>query len=59
MLFKFALPGSEEIDCNEGDQVRILNNDGEWCKVRNLRSSREGFIPSSYLAKIGSLESKP
>lgn len=45
--------------CVSGDQLQIMNNtDGDWWLARSLRSGREGYIPSNYVAPMESVKAK-
>ncbi|KAL3308315.1 hypothetical protein Ciccas_013155 [Cichlidogyrus casuarinus] len=58
-LFQYRARTQEEIDLRKNDRVFILNqNDSDWWFVQNIRDSRKGFIPSSYVAAVGSLEAE-
>ena len=42
-----------------GDQLQIMNNsDGDWWLARSLRTGREGYIPSNYVAAMESVQAQ-
>ena len=42
-----------------GEHLQIMNNsDGDWWLARSLRSGREGYIPSNYVAAVESVQSQ-
>lgn len=48
-LYDFTADGDDELTVKAGEQLVILEKDGdEWWKCRNLRGE-EGVVPASYL----------
>ncbi|CAK5275563.1 unnamed protein product [Mycena citricolor] len=48
-LYDFAADGEDELSVTEGEELTILERDGdEWWKCRNSRGE-EGVVPASYL----------
>ena len=44
---------------SSGDQLQIINNsDGDWWLARSLRTQREGYIPSNYVAATESVQAQ-
>jgi len=40
-----------------GDTLQIVNNsDGDWWDARSIKSGKEGYIPSNYVAPVKSVE---
>ncbi|XP_038655888.1 tyrosine-protein kinase Blk isoform X2 [Scyliorhinus canicula] len=50
-------PTSErDLGFKKGEQLIVLTEEGDWWKTRSLISGKEGFAPSSFLARVASLE---
>ena len=49
------------VQCLIGDKLEIIgNSDWSWCKARLAgQTTTVGFIPSSHIAKPGTLEAEP
>uniref|UniRef100_A0A0N4ZLX0 Tyrosine-protein kinase n=1 Tax=Parastrongyloides trichosuri TaxID=131310 RepID=A0A0N4ZLX0_PARTI len=66
VLYDFHGVCEEQMTVREGDRIRILgyNSTGEWCEAQLISSKRNdkrrlnciGWIPSSYIASLSSLE---
>ena len=42
-----------------GETLQIMNNtDGDWWLARSLKTGREGYIPSNYVAPVESVQSQ-
>ena len=49
-LYNFsANEGTDELTITVGMEVEVLERDGEWWKVREVNSPRQGFVPGSYV----------
>ncbi|PFH46321.1 hypothetical protein AMATHDRAFT_7968 [Amanita thiersii Skay4041] len=58
-LYDFTADGEDELTVKEGDQVAILEKDGdEWWKCRNSKGT-EGVVPASYLEPLSLSPSPP
>ncbi|NXP82979.1 HCK kinase, partial [Ramphastos sulfuratus] len=42
----------------KGEQLKVLEESGEWWQARSLLTGSEGFIPSNYVARADSLETE-
>ena len=43
--------------CGPGDTLQIVNNsDGDWWYARSIKTGKEGYIPSNYVAPVKSVE---
>ncbi len=43
--------------CWTGDTLQIVNNsDGDWWYARSIKTGKEGYIPSNYVAPVKSVE---
>jgi len=57
-MFPFTKRLKDELTFEKGDHLDILNTrNSNWWMVS--RKGREGYIPSQYVAKVGSLEAEP
>ena len=42
-----------------GETLQIMNNsDGDWWLARSLKTGREGYIPSNYVAAVESVQAQ-
>jgi len=42
-----------------GETLQIINNsDGDWWFARSLKSGKEGYIPSNYVAPLKSVQAQ-
>ncbi|KAF6109410.1 LCK proto-oncogene, Src family tyrosine kinase [Phyllostomus discolor] len=48
-----------DLGFEKGEQLRILERNGEWWKAQSLTTGQEGFIPYNFVAKANSLEPEP
>ncbi|XP_002720675.2 tyrosine-protein kinase Lck [Oryctolagus cuniculus] len=48
-----------DLGFEKGEQLRILEQNGEWWKAQSLTTGQEGFIPFNFVAKANSLEPEP
>ena len=59
-LYDYEARTETDLNFNKGDLLEILdNNQGGWWYAKSRRTSRQGFIPSNYVARYRSLESEP
>ncbi|THD23580.1 hypothetical protein D915_005769 [Fasciola hepatica] len=50
-IYDYRAERSDELTLHRGDQLQLLYRDTpKWWMAKDLRSGREGFVPSSYLA---------
>ena len=60
VLHNFDGKQTEELTIREGDQVEVIRNDeGMWWFVRNTLTKQEGYVPSTFIAKMTSLQAEP
>uniref|UniRef100_UPI00398EE713 tyrosine-protein kinase Src42A-like n=1 Tax=Pristiophorus japonicus TaxID=55135 RepID=UPI00398EE713 len=54
---------AEDLLIKEGEQIEVLRKEGEWTLVRKLEANEEqvveGFVPSSFVAQVGSVAAAP
>uniref|UniRef100_F6ZYN6 Tyrosine-protein kinase n=1 Tax=Ornithorhynchus anatinus TaxID=9258 RepID=F6ZYN6_ORNAN len=48
-----------DLGFQKGEQLRILEQSGEWWKAQSLTTGQEGFIPFNFVARANSLEPEP
>lgn len=48
----------DELSFKKGDQMYVINDEGDWWLAETVDSSKEGLIPKNYVAKCGSLEAE-
>ncbi|KAF3987580.1 hypothetical protein FT663_04397 [Candidozyma haemuli var. vulneris] len=55
LMYDFESQGSDELACQEGDEVHILDDtkSREWWMCERLSDGRRGVIPSTYIEIIG------
>ncbi|CAH8591084.1 unnamed protein product [Schistosoma bovis] len=58
-LFDYNARTEEETFLSRRDEVLLLaDNDSDWWLVQNLSSGRKGYVPSSFVARKGSVEAE-
>ncbi|CAH8531005.1 unnamed protein product [Schistosoma turkestanicum] len=58
-LFDYNARTDEETFLSRRDEVLVLaDKDSDWWLVQNLSSGRKGYVPSSFVAKKGSVEAE-
>jgi fyn-related kinase len=58
-LYRYEARTPEDLSFEKGDQLQIINNnDGDWWLARSLRTRREGYIPSNYVAPVESVQAQ-
>ncbi|KAH8858437.1 Tyrosine-protein kinase Yes [Schistosoma japonicum] len=58
-LFDYIARTEEETCLRKRDDVVLLaNKDSDWWLVHNLSSGNKGYVPSSFVAKKGSVEAE-
>ncbi|KAL0604916.1 Proto-oncogene tyrosine-protein kinase LCK [Plecturocebus cupreus] len=58
-LHSYAPSHDGALGFEKGEQLRILEQNGEWWKAQSLTTGQEGFIPFNFVAKANSLEPEP
>ncbi|XP_074161450.1 tyrosine-protein kinase Lck [Sminthopsis crassicaudata] len=48
-----------DLGFEKGEQLKILEQNGEWWKAQSLTTGQEGYIPFNFVAKANSLEPEP
>ncbi|XP_033642938.1 tyrosine-protein kinase ABL1-like [Asterias rubens] len=59
VLYDFSGSGENQLNVRKGEHVRIItyNKNGEWCEAKKVvDSSKVGWVPSSYVTTVNSLE---
>ncbi|NWX95058.1 HCK kinase, partial [Nothoprocta ornata] len=57
-LYDYEATHAQDLGFRKGEQLRVLEESGEWWRARSLATGHEGFIPSNYVARAGSLETE-
>jgi len=55
-MYDYDARTDEDLSFRKGDQLFILNTDGDWWQARSVRTGQEGYVPSNYVAPSGGLE---
>ncbi len=59
-LFNFTKRENDELTFQKGDHLKIYDDfDSAWWLAVNNTTGEEGYIPSHYVAKLGSIEAEP
>ena len=59
-LFDYESRTDEDLDFKAGDHLIILDDmEFDWWMAKNKQSSKSGYIPSNFVAKLGSIECQP
>ncbi|NXQ79920.1 HCK kinase, partial [Nyctibius grandis] len=57
-LYDYEAMHAGDLSFQKGERLKVLEESGEWWRARSLATGREGFIPSNYVARVGSLETE-
>ncbi|NWI15030.1 HCK kinase, partial [Crypturellus soui] len=57
-LYDYEATHAQDLGFRKGERLRVLQESGEWWRARSLATGHEGFIPSNYVARAGSLETE-
>lgn len=58
-LFDYDQRTSEDLSFKKGDHLEIINSqDGDWWQARSLKTMREGYIPSNYVAEHRTIQAE-
>ncbi|NXH13829.1 HCK kinase, partial [Bucco capensis] len=57
-LYDYEAIHPGDLSFQKGERLKVLEEAGEWWQARSLLTGREGFIPSNYVARAGSLETE-
>jgi len=59
-LYDYDARTAEDLSFKKGEHLIIIDDkQGDWWYARSKSSSREGYIPSNYIAKLQSIEAEP
>ena len=56
--YDYKAKRDDELSFKRGEQMNILNSDGDWWYACLLDSKQKGYIPSNYVAQYKSLETE-
>ncbi|XP_035489899.2 tyrosine-protein kinase Lyn [Scophthalmus maximus] len=57
-LFSYEAMHPDDLGFKKGEKMKVLEECGEWWKAKSLASSKEGFIPSNYVAQVDTMETE-
>uniref|UniRef100_H2Z0M8 Tyrosine-protein kinase n=1 Tax=Ciona savignyi TaxID=51511 RepID=H2Z0M8_CIOSA len=57
-MFDYDARTKEDLPFKKGENLIILNSEGEWWHARSPTTGQTGYVPSNYLALAGGLESE-
>ena len=58
-LYDYEKRTEEDLSFRKGEKLQIINNaDGDWWQARSLTTTREGYIPSNYVAPYQSFQAQ-
>nr|CAB3245984.1 tyrosine-protein kinase Fgr-like [Phallusia mammillata] len=55
-MYDYDARTNEDLSFVKGDQLFILNSEGDWWLARSATSYKEGYVPSNYVAPMGGLD---
>ncbi|XP_053300826.1 tyrosine-protein kinase Blk [Pleuronectes platessa] len=55
-LHDFEGSNDNDLPFKKGDQLKVLQENGEWWRARLLATGQEGLIPCNYIARADTLE---
>ena len=58
-LYDYEARISEDLSIKKHERLQIINtSDDDWWYARSLKTNKEGYIPSNYVAPENSLEAE-
>ncbi|XP_030358937.1 tyrosine-protein kinase HCK isoform X1 [Strigops habroptila] len=57
-LYDYEAMHAGDLSFQKGERLKVLEESGEWWRAQSLVTGHEGFIPSNYVARAGSLETE-
>ena len=58
-IYDFDSRTDDELSFKKGDLLYIISTDeGDWWFAQAMATGKEGYIPSNYVAKSGSLDAE-
>nr|AAT67598.1 Src tyrosine kinase 3 [Suberites domuncula] len=58
-LYDYSARTAEDLSFHKGEILQIINNnDGDWWFARSLKTGKEGYIPSNYVAPVKSVQAQ-
>ncbi|XP_015263547.1 PREDICTED: tyrosine-protein kinase Lck [Gekko japonicus] len=58
-LYDYQSTHDGDLVLRKGEQLRVLEENGEWWKAQSLTTGQVGFIPCNFVVKYNSLEQEP
>ncbi|XP_072355154.1 tyrosine-protein kinase Src42A [Scyliorhinus torazame] len=65
LLYNYKPRTADDLLIKKGEEIEVLQQEGEWALVRKIDASREmeqqekGYVPSSFVAEVGSVAAAP
>ncbi|XP_053293197.1 tyrosine-protein kinase Lyn [Pleuronectes platessa] len=57
-LYPYKAVHPDDLAFKKGEKMIVLEECGEWWKAKSMITSKEGFIPSNYIAKADTMEAE-
>nr|XP_034975980.1 tyrosine-protein kinase Lck [Zootoca vivipara]XP_034975981.1 tyrosine-protein kinase Lck [Zootoca vivipara] len=58
-LYDYESLHDGDLVLRKGEQLRVLEETGEWWKAQSLTTGRVGYIPRNFVARMNTLEQEP
>ncbi|XP_059805121.1 proto-oncogene tyrosine-protein kinase LCK-like [Hypanus sabinus] len=55
-LYNYEKTHHDDLEFKKGDQMKVIQREGEWWKAQSLETGQEGYIPYNFVAKAHTLE---
>ncbi|KAM4557042.1 tyrosine-protein kinase Lyn [Fundulus diaphanus] len=57
-LYPYEAMHCDDLGFKKGEQMKILEEHGDWWKAKSLTTNKVGFIPSNYVAQVDTMETE-
>ncbi|XP_034558039.1 tyrosine-protein kinase Lyn isoform X2 [Notolabrus celidotus] len=57
-LYPYEVVHPDDLGFKKGEMMEVLEEHGEWWKVRSMKTKKVGFIPSNYVAEANTMETE-
>ncbi|XP_067839884.1 tyrosine-protein kinase Src42A [Heptranchias perlo] len=58
-LYNYKPRTAEDLLIEKGEEIEVVKKEGEWTFVRKLANEVGGYVPSSFVAEVGSVAAAP
>ncbi|XP_066109514.1 tyrosine-protein kinase Blk [Saccopteryx bilineata] len=55
-LYDYMAVNDRDLQLLKGEKLQILTESGDWWLAKSLITGREGYVPSNFVARVGTLE---